>query len=340
VIALERLSVVRKVESDMKNGIMFTFPWESDATQTTVSRFSLSEAIHEWMSRRKLMGIRPKTLEINRNGLMHLANVIGKSCPLESVNMSLMDSFVDYMFDKGLSITTVNIHLRTIKSMLRYYWQRERLDRIPMIEQIKMDESDPIYITDAEFQSIMDLDWLDKFYKQVFYFYRETGCRLREPFISTLDGNWLDIPNNSKGKKPRSIELRKSLIQIYTELMEWYRTCGLVEESKGRHISKMFKKALRTIDSDQKKRFHSLRHTFAVRRIVENVPIYKVQKLMGHSSVSTTEVYLKLDLKRLKQDFPTINTDYHKPPKSVFRDTEIRDTANKYYAIIESEMTN
>ena len=44
VIALERLSVVRKVESDIKNGIMFTFPWESDATQTTVSRFSLSES--------------------------------------------------------------------------------------------------------------------------------------------------------------------------------------------------------------------------------------------------------------------------------------------------------
>ena len=61
---------------------------------------------------------------------------------------------------------------------------------------------------------------------------------------------------------------------------------------------------------------------------------------MGHSSVATTEVYLKLELKRLKQDFPTINTDYYKPVKSVFRDTEIRDTIKNQYAFTESEMTN
>ena len=39
----------------------------------------------------------------------------------------------------------------------------------------------------------------DSFYGKAFFFYRETGVRLREPFIATLDGNWLDIPNTSKG---------------------------------------------------------------------------------------------------------------------------------------------
>jgi len=340
VTALERLSAVNKVESDIKNGILFTFPWMNDDTQIKVSRFTVSDAIKEWMNRRKKMGIRPKTLEINSNGLKHFTNVIGNTCPLEAVTVKMIDSFVDYLQSRGLSITSINIHLRTVKSMFRYYWKRERLDRVPMIEQIKIDERNPIYITDAEFQSIMELDWLDKFYKRVFYFYRETGCRLREPFFSSLDGNWLDIPNLSKGKKPRSIELIDSLEQIYKELMDWYGKCGLVEESKGRHISKMFKKSLRFIGADEIKHFHSLRHTYAVRRIVENVPVYKIQKMMGHSSVATTEVYLKLDIKRLTRDFPTINTDYHKPVKSVFRDTNIRDTMNKNYAIVESEMTN
>ena len=73
---------------------------------------------------------------------------------------------------------------------------------------------------------------------------------------------------------------------------------------------------------------------------MENVPVYKVQKMMGHSSVTTTEIYFKLDLKRLKRDFPTINTGYYVPVESVFRDTNIRDTINKNYAIVESEMTN
>ena len=66
VTALERLSTVNKVESDIKNGILFTFPWMNDDTQIKVSRFTVSDAIKEWMNRRKKMGIRPKTLEIKR----------------------------------------------------------------------------------------------------------------------------------------------------------------------------------------------------------------------------------------------------------------------------------
>ena len=341
VTALERLSAVNKVESDIKNGILFTFPWMNDDTQIKVSRFTVSDAIKEWMNRRKKMGIRPKTLEINSNGLKHFTDVIGNTCPLEAVTVKMIDSFVDYLQSRGLSITSINIHLRTVKSMFRYYWKRERLDKIPMIEQIKKDESNPIYINDAEFQSIMELDWLDKFYKRVFYFYRETGCRLRETFISSLDGSWLDIPNLSKGKKPRSIELSESLMEIFNELKSWLETrYGSTLVDPAGHISKMFKKILRSIGADETKHFHSLRHTYAVRRIVENVPVYKVQKMMGHSSVVTTEIYFKLDLKRLKRDFPTINTGYYEPVKSVFRDTKIRDTINKNYTIVESEMTN
>ena len=119
VIALERLSAVRKVESDIKNGLSFIFPWMSDDAQTKVSRFTISNAIDEWMNRRTKMGIRPKTLEINSNGLKHFTNVIGSACPLESVTVKMIDSFVDYLQSKGLSITTINIHLRTVKAMFR-----------------------------------------------------------------------------------------------------------------------------------------------------------------------------------------------------------------------------
>ena len=119
VTALERLSAVNKVESDIKNGKLFTFPWMNDDTQIKVSRFTVSDAIEEWMNRRKKMGIRPKTLEINSNGLKHFTNVIGNTCPLEAVTVKMIDSFVDYLRSRGLSITSINIHLRSVKSMFR-----------------------------------------------------------------------------------------------------------------------------------------------------------------------------------------------------------------------------
>ena len=89
-----------------------------------------------------------------------------------------------------------------------------------------------------------------------------------------------------------------------------------------------------TSGPDESKRFHSLRHTFAVRRIVEKVPIFKIQKMMGHSSIATTEGYLKLDLKRLERDFPTI---VYNPSKSAFRDTDFRDTNGSLMPFLEGK---
>ena len=338
VAALERLSFINQYESDLRNGLSFTFPWESTGGQLNLKRFTINNAINEWMERRLKIGVRASTLEINQNGLDHFTDAVGGSCPLEAVTVKKIDAFVDYLQFKGLSVSSINMHLRTVKAMLRYYWKRERLDRVPLIEQLKQEENNPIYITDNEFQSIMELDWLDQFYKRVFYFYRETGCRIREPFISKLDGNWLDIPNLSKGKKPRNLELAASVKKIFTELSAWLGSgYGSTLVDPADHISKKFKQALRSIGADESKRFHSLRHTFAVRRIVEKVPIFKIQKMMGHSSIATTEGYLKLDLKRLERDFPTI---VYNPSKSAFRDTDFRDTDDKYLAVTESRMIN
>lgn len=307
VTALERLSIVNKHEADIKSGLSFTFPWEHIDNHVKVDRFTVDDAITDWMSFRKKKGIRPKTLEINQNGLNHFTTAIGSNCPLKAVNVKMIDTFVELLTSKGLSINSVNIHIRTVKAMFMHFWKRDRIVRIPLIEELKKEEENPIYISDNEFQSIMELEWLDKFYKQVFYFYRETGCRLREPFISDLDGDWLDIPNLSKGKKPRSIQLSNSLKVIYLELMYWYENgYGSNLKDPAINISKTFKKALRNIGANESKKFHSLRHTFAVRRIVEQVPVFKIQKMMGHSSITTTEGYLKLELKRLERDFPSV----------------------------------
>jgi hypothetical protein len=104
---------------------------------------------------------------------------------------------------------------------------------------------------------------------RMFRFYRETGVRLKEPMMSVLDGAWIDIPNTSKTKKGRNIELDKPFQTIFIELKDWCESgYGSTLVDKGAdHISKKFKKALRSIGADERKHFHSLRHTFAVRRV-------------------------------------------------------------------------
>jgi site-specific recombinase XerD len=255
---------------------------------------------------------------------------MGKTQPLENITTSQMERFADWLDGRGLSKNTINIHLRTIKAMFRYYLMVDKLNKIPHIRQLSVPETEPIYITDNEFQSIMELEWLDNFYKRAFLLYRETGMRLREPMMSVLDGAWIDIPNTSKSKVGRNIELDKPLQSIFIELKDW---CGngygstLVDKGAD-HISKKFKKALRCIAADERKHFHSLRHTFAVRSLIQGTSIYELKLLMGHSSVTTTEVYSNMNLKRVAQDFPTIVTSYVNDAKIGKWDTGKWDTSS------------
>ena len=327
VTARERMTEVNKVENDIKAGMDFSFPWISDSTTTKVKRFTLNDAINQWISKRKGK-MRKKTIELNELGLNYFSRCVGKTRPLKTINNNHIEIFIDYLDSKGLSTTTVNMHLRTVKAMFRYFLKVDRLNKIPHIEQISMKMNEPKYITDNEFQSIMELDWLDNFYRRVFLFYRETGMRLREPMMSVLEGVWIDIPNESKGKAGRNIELDITLQSIFTEFKEWLATgYGSTLQDSGDHLSKVFKKALREIGADESKVFHSLRHTYAVRKLINGTSIYKLKLLMGHSSVTTTEVYANMNLKRVSQDFPTIVSSYVNDAKTGNLDTELLDIA-------------
>ena len=327
VEALERLSQVNKVVSDIKKGLVFSFPWLTDSKYTTVKRFTLLDAVKQYKNHRNKLGLRPKTMELNNGGINHFLRSVGANLPLEKVDTNHILLFVGYLKARGLSITTVNIYLRTISTMFRYYQKIGMLNMVPLIEQRRVDNREPKYITDSEFQSINELEGLEDLYKRLFFFYRETGLRLREASIAELSGRWLDIPCESKTHSMRSIELDDRSIMIYAELMDWVSSgYGSRLKTPFGHISKKFKKALRDIGADEKKNFHSLRHTFAVRSLIKGVSIYELKLLMGHSSVTTTEWYGNMNLKRVSQDFPTLASKNQEEVTLVKRDTVLRDT--------------
>ena len=333
VTARERIAEVNKVESDIKSGMEFSFPWITDDSSTKIKRFNLLDATNQWMLKRQKY--RNTTLTINKQGINYFTDCLGNSLPLESITNSNIDEFIEYMESKGLRSSSINIHLRTIKTMFRYWLKRERINKIPIIEQIPIRKTDPIYITDDEFHSIMNIDWMDNFYKRVFLLYRETGMRLREPMLSVINGSWIDIPNESKGGASRNIELDKTLQFIFIEYEKWLVSgYGSKLVDAGDHISKMFKKALIDIGADRSKHFHSLRHTFAVRRLIQGTSIYDLKLLMGHSSVTTTEVYSEMNLKRISQDFPTIVASSTNSAKIGKWDTQMWDTSREVISYI------
>ena len=136
-------------------------------------------------------------------------------------------------------------------------------------------------------------------------FLRETGCRFREPFFGKLNCDWMEIPKEySKNCKARYIQLNDRLIMALNEMKAHYSENPT--EDRIKYYSKQFKKALRSLGIKGRK-LHSLRHTYCVKRIIQtNGNIFLVRDEMGHKSVTTTERYAKLDIKRLLNDFPSL----------------------------------
>lgn len=79
----------------------------------------------------------------------------------------------------------------------------------------------------------------------------------------------------------------------------FYKSNGI--RFTGNHVSKCFKTACRTAGIDKSIHFHSLRHSFASHLIQQGVSIYTIKELLGHSSISTTEIYSHLNIDTLKE---------------------------------------
>ena len=72
VTARERIAEVNKVEDDIKKGMEFEFPWLSDSTTTKVQRYTVLDAVEQWLNQRSSEGIRQSTIKRNRYSLESL----------------------------------------------------------------------------------------------------------------------------------------------------------------------------------------------------------------------------------------------------------------------------
>jgi len=75
----------------------------------------------------------------------------------------------------------------------------------------------------------------------------------------------------------------------------------------GDYISKTFKDACKKAGIDKSIHFHSLRHSFASHLVQRGVSLYTIKELLGHSSISTTEIYSHLNIDSLRDAVERLN---------------------------------
>ncbi len=339
--ALVRFTNVKRVEKDIKAGMRFTFPWLNESRELKLVQKTIAKAFDEFIKAKTNDGLEISTIERYKYSIKSLYEVLRETFPLARLNHAHIDQFKAYWSGRH-DPTTINTNLTKIRTFIHWCVERGYIKNPPRISKIKDIEKPIAYLTDSEFNAIMNLDKLENQYKRIFLFYRETGCRLSEPFLATIDGNWLTIqPDKSKTNRKRELELSGPLLTIYKEMMmdaakpkpsnpKYGNVRMQIQKTKSitNRYSRVFRNACKEIGI-RKHKFHNLRDTYAVRLWAITGDIHYVSKAIGHTSVTMTEKYANFNIRRIIDDFPSIS---HKiiprleRAKNGIRDTDFRDT--------------
>lgn len=218
--------------------------------------------------------------------------------------IATLRSFYKWSLRTGLTSTNPMTLIRTPR-------QSKRLPKAITIEQIERLLSAP---SDSDVLGRRDRAMLETLYS--------TGIRVSE--LVALDIDDLDLQAGSmrvrgKGKKERLVPLGAhavGAVQLYIELAEkdphyvaaWSEGSAskplfLNKHAKrlsSRSVRRKLDKYLRQIGLDPSISPHTLRHSFATHLLDNGADLRSVQELLGHQSLSTTQVYTHLSTSRLR----------------------------------------
>lgn len=153
----------------------------------------------------------------------------------------------------------------------------------------------PIAINEEDFAKLIKYTRKDE-HKLAFLLGFGSGMRVSEVIrLEKKDVNMRDktiFIKQGKGHKDRIVPVPKGLKEKYLDLLPL--------KVGARALQIAFKRAAKAsglLETKPEAHFHSLRHGFASQAVKKGIPINHIRTLMGHSNISTTNVYLELNPK-------------------------------------------
>jgi integrase/recombinase XerD len=159
----------------------------------------------------------------------------------------------------------------------------------------------PVAVSEEEFTQLIK-NTKSKHHKLAFLLGFGSGLRISE--VLNLQESDFNFQNRSiliregKGSKDRTVPMPKVLKVEQLKLLPI--KCG------ARALQKAFKsncKKANLLKDKPTLHFHSLRHGFATQSVKSNIPIHHIRTLMGHSNISTTNIYLEANPKEALKSY-------------------------------------
>ncbi|NND00484.1 MAG: tyrosine recombinase XerC [Gammaproteobacteria bacterium] len=250
----------------------------------------------------------------------------------QCLNNHVVQQFSANLFAKGLSARSIQRTLSTGRGLSRHLLQKGLLKNNPFehVQAPKSDKRLPKTLSVDQIASLIEinvndpLSYRDKAVMEVFY---SSGLRLTE--LCNLDLNDLDLPGRmlrvtGKGRKMRDLPIGQ---QADKALREWLlqRNALPLKDYQAVFVSKHGRRISPRAIQQRVKHWaakqgieipvspHMLRHSFASHLLESSGELRAVQELLGHSNISTTQIYTHLDFQHLAQVYDDAHPRALKP---------------------------
>ena len=242
----------------------------------------------------------------------------------KSVDSDIIRDWMESMMDKGNNATSINRRLSALRSFYRFALARKLVDKDPVhgVTGPKKGRPLPQFLKENEMDRLLDAEsWTESFEdvrdRTVIMTFYETGIRLSE--LIGLDDSMVDFSNRQlkvtgKRNKQRVIPFGEGLLAMFRDYMKCrdkevnLQSDALFVTAKGQRMTSSqvregVKRNLSKVCTLKKRTPHVLRHTFATAMLNNKAGIESVKKLLGHESLSTTEIYTHTTFEQLKREY-------------------------------------
>lgn len=233
--------------------------------------------------------------------------------------------WMSQMIEKeNLSTRTIHRKISTLRSFYKYALRLHYIEQNPMLRIVapKANKKLPVYVSEKSMNEIVEVSFENESsYKKTLHYtiietFYNVGIRLSE--LKNLKTRDIDFNNKTikvlgKGKKERIIpfipefeKVLKAYLFVKNEKFpnNTIENLFLLEKGKPlyeKYIYRVVQKRLASVTTLKKKSPHVLRHTYATHLSNSGAPIADLRDLLGHVSLSATQVYTHTSLEKIRE---------------------------------------